>query len=120
MNMKKKIIFDVCLILTVLAVSVLSLLIFNAQKTVGDSVQVSVNGELCGEFPLGENATYSLNGGTNVLVIENGQAYMTYANCPDGVCVRRGKISYVGQRIICLPNKIVVAVIGSGDGILEV
>ena len=120
MNMKKKIVFDVCLAVLLLTLSFTFLFVFEGEKTVGDSVRVRVDGELYGEFSLFENASYALNGGSNVLVIDGGTAYMLYADCPDGVCIRSGKISYIGQRIVCLPNKIIVEIVGDGDGILEV
>ena len=56
------------------------------------------------------NGEYFLNGGTNILVIENGEAYLSYANCPDHTCVRTGKIKYTGQSIVCLPNRLSVIV----------
>ena len=43
---------------------------------------------------------------------------MTYADCPDELCVRQGWIEYDGQSIICLPNKITVMVSG-GDSLVD-
>lgn len=50
--------------------------------------------------------------GTNTLVIENGMAYVTDADCPDQVCIRMGKISKTGENIVCLPHKLVIQVEG--------
>ncbi len=44
----------------------------------------------------------------NVVVIKDGQVYMESANCPDGLCMKQGKISLANQSIICLPHKVVV------------
>lgn len=53
--------------------------------------------------------------GTNTLVIKDGMAYVTDADCPDQVCVRMGKISKTGENIVCLPHKLVIQVEGD-DG----
>ena len=52
------------------------------------------------------------------MVIENGEAYMKYADCPDGVCKSTGRIKYNGQSIICLPNRVSVMIESGemGDG----
>ena len=55
------------------------------------------------------------NGGSNILVIEGGQAWLSEANCPDLLCVHQGKIRYTGQSIICLPNRLTVTVEGGED-----
>ena len=53
--------------------------------------------------------------GTNVLVIENGSAYMEEADCPDGYCKRQGTISRVNETIVCLPHKLVAEVESDGS-----
>lgn len=79
---------------------------------------VRVDGEELCRYSLSENGIYELNGGTNILTIENGYAYLSYADCPDKLCVKQGKIHYDGQCITCLPNKLTVTVEGGeSDGI---
>ena len=76
---------------------------------------VAVNGEKVAEYSLSENGTYPLNGGTNILVIEDGAAFLEEANCPDKLCVKQGRISRTGQCITCLPNRLTVTVEGAGE-----
>lgn len=47
--------------------------------------------------------------------LEKGLVYVAEGdvNCPDKVCVKTGKISRVGQSIVCLPNKVAVYIEGS-------
>jgi hypothetical protein len=78
---------------------------------------VRVDGQETGRFSLSEDGTYELNGGTNILRIENGVAYLTDANCPDQLCVHQGKISMTGQVITCLPNKLTVSVYGTEESV---
>ena len=81
----------------------------------GNSVLITVDGHEQITLPLDIDTTYEIqgyDGGKNYLVIEDGQAYLEDATCPDHLCVNMGKISEVGQSIICLPNRVVVEVVG--------
>lgn len=113
-NAKNALRYDILLIAVLLFVSALSVALMLVFRRGGDRVAVEIDGSLVCEYSLAENGEYPLNGGTNILVIENGEAYLRYADCPDKVCVNTGKISYVGQTIVCLPNRVTVTVIGGG------
>ena len=97
------------------AAAILFLCTLNRQP--GAYVIVRTDGSESGCYSLSESGRYELNGGTNILVIENGCAYMEYANCPDKVCVNQGKINCTGECITCLPNKITVTVYGAESGV---
>ena len=112
---KKKYHLDIIVISAILLVSLLTLLIVTLTKKEGSTVVVEINGVKVSEYSLFQSGEYSLNGGTNVLVIENGEAYLNYSDCPDHTCERTGKIKYVGQSIICLPNKINISIKGDTD-----
>ena len=109
---KKKYRLDIIIIAVILLVSLSLLLIVTLSKEEGSVVVVEIDGTTVATYPLDKNAEYSLNGGSNVLVIKDGVAYMNYSNCPDHTCEKTGKIRYVGQTIICLPNKIAVTIKG--------
>lgn len=109
---KKKYRLDIIIIAAILLVSLSLLLIVTLSKEEGSVVVVEIDGTTVATYPIDKNAEYSLNGGSNVLVIEDGVAYMNYSNCPDHTCEKTGKIRYVGQTIICLPNKIAVTIKG--------
>jgi hypothetical protein len=110
--------YDLILIGALLVVSVGMLLVTTLTRRDGSYVEVEKNGEILATYRLSQSGEYSLNGGTNVLVIEDGMAYLKEANCPDKTCVRTGKIRYVGQSIVCLPNEISITVRGnSTDGV---
>ena len=116
--------WDIIIITAVLLLSLIILTLTLTTRQTGERVTVTIDGELVGEYSLLINATYELRGAnpetdgevTNLLVIENGVAYLSYANCPDRTCVNTGKIKYQGQSIICLPNRIAVTVVGKSDG----
>ena len=106
---------DIIVIASLLLLSLIVLLVISLAKKEGAIARVEIGGEIVGEYPLDVNKEYSLNGGTNILVIKDGAAYMTYSECPDHTCERVGKIKFVGETIVCLPNKVSVTIIGNSD-----
>ena len=112
--MKKR---DIILIASILAVAIALFLIVELTKEEGAGVTVKVDGVKVAEYSLSADGTYPLNGGTNILVIENGKAYLSDANCPDKLCVHQGKISMTGETITCLPNKLTVTVFGAEESV---
>ena len=112
--MKKR---DFILIGSLLLIAVALLLVVELSRQEGAYVLVHVDGQEVGKYQLTENGTYELNGGTNILCIENGEAYLTDAKCPDKLCVHQGKISKTNQVITCLPNKLTVTVYGAEEGV---
>ena len=81
----------------------------------GAQAVVTVEGREVGRYPLSKSGTFPLNGGTNILVVENGEAWVSEANCPDKVCMGMGKISRNGEFIACLPNRLLVVVEGAAE-----
>ena len=114
----KKLCADVILVLSLLALGLSVFLITTLTREEGSTVIVSVNGDDKCEYSLSQNGEYSLNGGTNVIVIEDGAVYMKSADCPDRLCVHQGKKSMNGERIVCLPNRVEVRVEGGGEELI--
>ena len=110
-SVKKKYIFDIILIASLLAVGLLSLLIATLNKEKGDLVKITVNGEEYAVYELNTDEVYKIGDG-NELTVSGGAAYMSHADCPDGTCVRTGKIENVGEKIVCLPHKVMVEIVG--------
>lgn len=108
--MKKRRLADVLVIVFFLVVSLLLFLLIGKRKE-GSEVRVMVEGKEIGVYSLSRDGEFSLNGGTNTLIIKDGKAYMADADCPDKLCVRQGKIHRNGETITCLPNKLTVTVI---------
>lgn len=108
---KKRLIAELILVVLVLAVA-LPFVIFYATRPEGAAARVIVDGKLVGEYSLSVNAEYHLNGGTNILVIEDGKAYVSYADCPKQFCVNEGKKYKSGQTIACRHNKVVIEIVG--------
>ncbi len=110
---------DLILIFALLFVALSVFIIIEFTKEPGAYARVSIKGETVAEYPLDKDGEYSLNGGTNILVIKNGEAYIRWADCPRQICVNDGSISKTGERITCLENRITIAVVGGEEGALE-
>ena len=111
---RKRLVCDLVLTLSLLVVSLSAFLIFKLCSPIGETVEVKIDGELVAEYPLSVDGVFTINGGTNILVIESGEAYIREASCPDGLCVGHGRISRKGESIVCLPNRVTVTVSGEG------
>lgn len=100
------------------AVALVYLFVFRPQ---GDTVKITVNGELYATYPLSQNVTKDIYTGENNehhnrLVIQDGKAYMEIATCPDGICVEHTAIFRNGESIVCLPHGVVISVITEDAG----
>ncbi len=106
---------DFIIIGAFLLIGLVFLLIVMLTGKKGTTVVVEVNGKKVAEYPLSRDITVTIDGkdgGTNVLVIKDGYAYIESASCPDGLCKNMGKIHNSAQSIICLPNQVVVKITG--------
>ena len=111
----KKYRLDVVLIALLLLLSLSLLLFVLLDKEDGAIAVVEVNGVTVGSYPLSVDGVFPLNGGTNVLIIEEGTARLVESQCPDHTCERTGRVRYVGQTIVCLPNRLSVTVTGDAQ-----
>lgn len=112
---RKSLRFDIILIAALLIISLCAVLATVCSRENGSYAVVRIDGREVARYSLAEDGEYTLGGGTNKLCIKGGEVYMTYADCPDRTCVSTGRVRYVNQSIICLPNKVSVVIIGSGD-----
>jgi len=96
-------------------------------KKDGNVAVVSIDGQIYKELSLNVNTELDIDeaagvDGYNILVIQNGYAYMKDADCHDKICVHQGKISKVGETIVCLPHKVVIEIKGKItqlDGVVQ-
>jgi hypothetical protein len=109
---------DLILIAALLLIAGILYLALNLGRREGGVAVVRVDGVEVERHSLSVDGTFPLNGGSNILVIRDGQAWLSEANCPDLLCVKQGRIHYTGQVITCLPNRVTVTVEGGeSDGV---
>ena len=78
------------------------------------TVQVTVDGRVVLEKPLGIDGTYEIpqaDGSLNVIEVKSGGVRMIEANCRDGVCISQGETRRAAKTIVCLPHKLVVQLV---------
>lgn len=107
---------DLWLILGLLTIAAAGLIYLFVFRKTGDSVRVTVDGKMYGEYLLSQNITEDIATGENGeyhnrLVIRDGKAYMEFATCPDGICVSHAPIFRDGESIVCLPQRVVITII---------
>lgn len=113
----KKLDYVVIIVLTILTiVSFIITLTFSNRKYDSEYVEIHVDGKLYKKVPLNNNeetieVITSL--GKNVIQISKGKAHISEADCPDKVCIKDGYIDNPSKILVCLPNKVVVQVIGN-------
>ena len=112
---RRKIIADLILIFCVVLVALSVFLVAFLKSEDGVLVSVRIGDGESVMYSLSEDGEYKLLGGKNILVIKDGKAYMSHADCPDKTCVRTGAISKTGEQIICLPNRVYISIIGAEE-----
>lgn len=86
--------------------------------------EITVDGEHYRTVPLdGTDQVIDIRSqhGHNVLEISKGGIEMTDADCPDKLCIAMGHVTHIGEKIVCLPNRVFVEIVGAqgqvtGDG----
>ena len=122
---------DILLVVVLLALAVVLLIVIYNRGREGSYVVVMIRNKEIARYSLAINAIYAIydiyddydnydnngdNGRKNKIEIKDGRVRMLEASCPNHLCIRQGWISLEGQSIVCLPNKVVVRIEGSGNG----
>ena len=132
---------DIILFIVLIALGLAASAALSLSRTAAGSdarVIIESGGSLYAEYPLGEDRTVivpSPKEGVsslavpddskpaseqfthyNVVVIQDGHVSVTEASCKNQVCVDHADISYSGESIVCLPNRMVVRIEGKGGG----
>ena len=79
----------------------------------GSDVIVLRDGKEIGRYSLSEDDIFTIWGDDesyNLILVNDGAAKVTDADCPDKLCVRQRSISKNGESIICLPHKLVITI----------
>lgn len=81
---------------------------------------VEINGRRAAEIDLRKDGKYSFKGhsGPMVLEVKDGRIAAIESSCEKKICVKTGFISSPHEKIVCIPNRIVVSIEGSNlDGV---
>lgn len=82
---------------------------------VGKTVRITSEGEIIAEIDLStaENQMLEVtcSSGRNMIKIEDGEIFVSEADCPDQTCVKMGSLGS-GMPIVCLPHKLIIEFVG--------
>ena len=110
---KADIILGIFLVLLCLS----SLFLLQLSGTGGDLVVIVADGKEYGTYDLSEDQRITVRGrggdASNIVEIRDGTVFMAEASCSNQVCVHQGAIRRSNQTIVCLPNRVVVSIVGS-------
>lgn len=83
----------------------------------GSQTAVIRCGDVRCELSLDKDGVFRFDGIDAEFEVKDGRIRLIKASCPDKICEKTGYIGSSGQSIICVPNKIAVAVVGSDEGV---
>ena len=103
---------DIILIAVIIAASVIVAFIAFTTSHEGSTVVITVSGEEYGRYPIDTDRviTVDTGSGINEITINNGEAYVSYADCPQGICAHHKPVSRSGESIICAPHEVVISI----------
>ena len=118
---------DIILIITVIVISIASLNLIR-KEAVGINekyISVQVDGSEYKKITfdkdmIGKQINIETDFGLNVIEIGDGTVKVVDADCPDKLDVHQGEISRPGEIIVCLPNRMIVEIIGPEEETPEI
>ena len=121
--MKRNVLWVAGGLIAVVALACMALFTGKDEAPAQATARITLDGEVVEEIDLEgltERKTLTLTGKsglTNTIVAEHGKIWVAEADCPDQICVNQGAISNSTVPIVCLPNHLVIEIVGGGDGL---
>ena len=90
------------------------MLIVFSPKDNAQSVEISLKGRLIGTYSIHEDRDININAslGQMTIHIKDKSVWVSKSLCPDLLEIKQGKIYRSGQSLICIPNEVVVSIVG--------
>lgn len=101
---------DGTVILLIIAAAITAL-IFHLNKTNGNTAVITFDGQIKNTFKLADKSTsesFELDGA--MIELQQGRIRIESSDCPNQICVHTGYISKKGEKIVCLPKKLVIEI----------
>lgn len=84
----------------------------------GARAVVSVDGRPVAWYPIdGSSSVDSVQGDLGTLRLRHGdgEARLVHAPCPGRLCMRQGAVHRVGEKLVCVPSRVVVSIEGDEE-----
>jgi hypothetical protein len=108
---------DIIIMSLILALAAV-LFVFSTGGEAGSSLKITTPD---GVVYLTRSCEYKIesNGYELTVIFAGGEAYIENSTCPGHDCVRSGRISKLGQSIICLPSRVSLELVGDGREVVD-
>ena len=108
---------DKILVFLLVISSVATLALLQSSEESGSAVEIKIMNRHFATFPLKADTTFTVIGaiGETQISIAKGKVRVLQSDCRQKICVKTGWISRGGQLIVCVPNQVVIAVIGKKE-----
>lgn len=108
---------DKILIVSLIILSLASYPFVKYFAKAGSSLEIEVMGEEYMVVPLDIDREMVVPGrlGDSVILIENGTARFISSPCPHKMCIKMGPVKDAGEMAACVPNGVLIRVLGKGD-----
>ncbi len=108
---------DIILLILLLCLACGLFFFTQGPRRAGATVTITVDGTIYGCFPLSTDQQIDIvsDYGTNCLQICGGTASVLSADCPDLICAHHVPVSHAGERIVCLPNHVIISIDAAPD-----
>lgn len=116
---------DGILIALVLLASALSVMTVRRSSTSDMTVFMTLSNETVYRLPLSTNRRVVLTGplGQTTVELDGNSVRIAGSPCPQRLCMKMGRIRNSGQCLVCIPNRIIVQIIGKDrrrlDGVTQ-
>ena len=111
LNRKQIGLADIIICVVLFVACCLPLIFTLASAKSGELVRIKYEGQVY-EYDLSSNNDISLKDGKIRIIISNGQVVVGESDCEGQVCTHNRPISKAGECVVCLPNGLVVEIIG--------
>lgn len=108
---------DIKLLICLLVIILIIFIFINVTKKEGNMAEVYYEDDLILNIDLNIDGEYVVDGalGEVVLEVKNKKIRVKSENSPRNICSKEGFVSDNSKSLICLPNKIIVKIIGENE-----
>lgn len=112
---------DVTLLITVTLCSAVLFVAFHLFGPRGSTVEIRSGDNAVIRHPLEEDRIIEINGpvGRTIIEISGGHVRVESAPCHDKICMHMGPIGRQGGLLVCIPNRVVVAVVNDQSDVVD-
>ena len=118
MNKRKLISLKEFLIIAAIAIPALCAYIFFGAGAAGTHAEIRMHNRVVHTVTLNEDKIFYLAPHPAVqFIVRGGRIAFYKSNCPDHICVRTGFLHLPGQIAVCMPNRVVLSIVGLADDV---